>query len=174
MKLGINCGHTLNGAGYGATGLIRESIWTRIIGYAVSAELMRRGHIVYNCTVDRAKTTNQYLQNTVNLANDSDIDYFISIHLNASADHKGQGVECLTYNGIRLSKAVGVCTELSKDGFKNRGVKDGSGLFVIKRTKATAILIECFFCDNGEDIKTAGGLDYEKIATAICDGLEKY
>ena len=174
MKLSVNAGHTISGAGYGATGLIRESVWTRIIAYKVMAEMTRRGHTVYNATVDTAKTTNQYLQKTVNLADANKCDYFLSIHLNASKDHNGQGCEAYTYKGTQHKKAVGICKELSKLGFKNRGVKDGSKLFVVKNTRDRAILVEVFFCDNGNDVKIASSLDYEKIGCAICDGLEKY
>ena len=174
MKLSVNAGHTISGAGYGASGLIKESTWTRIIAYKVMAEMTRRGHTVYNATVDTAKTTNQYLQMTVNLADANKCDYFVSIHLNASKDHKGQGCEVYTYQGVKYKKAVGICKELEKLGFKNRGVKNGSNLFVVKHTRDIAFLVEVFFCDNGNDVKNASSLDYEKIALAICDGLEKY
>lgn len=174
MKISVNAGHTLNGAGYGASGLIKESTWTRIISYKVMAEMTRRGHTVYNATVDTAKTTNQYLQNTVNLANANKCDYFISIHLNASAEHNGEGCEVYTYQGAKYKKALGICKELEKLGFKNRGVRDGSKLYVVRNTRDIAFLIEVFFCDNGNDVKKASALDYEKIACAICDGLEKY
>ena len=174
MKISVNAGHTLTGAGYGATGLIRESVWTRIIAYKVMAEMTRRGHTVYNATVDIAKTTNQYLQKTVNLANAVKCNYFVSIHLNASSSHLGEGCEVYTYKGAKHKKAVGICKELEKLGFKNRGVKDGTKLYVVANTTDTALLVEVFFCDNGNDVKKASGLDYEKIAMAICDGLEKY
>ena len=174
MKISVNAGHTISGAGYGSVGLIKESTWTRIIAYKVMAEMSRRGHTVYNATVDTAKTTNQYLQKTVNLADANKCDYFVSIHLNASKDHKGQGTEVWTYKGVKYKKAVGICKELEKLGFKNRGVKDGSNLYVVKNTRDVALLVEVFFCDNGEDVKRASNYDYEKIAMAICDGLEKY
>lgn len=59
-------------------------------------------------------------------------------------------------------------------GFTNRGVKAGTGLYVIRKTKAKSMLIEVCFCDNQQDIDTynaAGGA--EGIARAIYKGIYK-
>ncbi|MBY6950417.1 hypothetical protein FDB72_05430 [Clostridium botulinum] len=37
-------------------------------------------------------------------------------------------------------------------GYTNRGLKDDSILYVLKHTKAKAMLIECCFCDNAGDM----------------------
>ena len=39
MKIGINCGHTISGPGYGAVGIIKESEHTRRIGNALRDQL---------------------------------------------------------------------------------------------------------------------------------------
>ncbi|MBC8061847.1 MAG: LysM peptidoglycan-binding domain-containing protein, partial [Clostridiaceae bacterium] len=63
-----------------------------------------------------------------------------------------------------------ILPEIVKLGFKNRGVKDGSRLFVINRTKMPAILIECAFCDSPKDM---GNYDTDKMAEAIFMGVCK-
>ncbi|MCW6111708.1 peptidoglycan-binding protein, partial [Clostridium sporogenes] len=53
-------------------------------------------------------------------------------------------------------------------GYTNRGIKDGSNLYVLKHTKAKAMLIECCFCDNREDMNRYNA---ENMADAIVKGL---
>ena len=172
MKIGINCGHTRSGAGYGAVGIIKESEHTRLVGRALMDKLRDAGVEVVDCTVDKADTQTKYLKQSVDIANDENLDIFISIHFNASANKLGNGVEVFTYNGAKHSEAVGICRNISDLGFKNRGVKSGSELYVVKYTKAKAMLIEVCFCDNEKDVSTYLACGEDKIAQAIFDALE--
>lgn len=175
MTIGVNCGHTTSGAGYGAVGLIKESEHTRLVGHALMEKLRAASVKVVDCTIDEAGTQNEYLAAAVALANRQDLDWFISIHFNASAAHTGQGVEVYTYEGKQYQDALDVCNNISAYGFKNRGVKSGSGLYVVKKTKAKAMLIEVCFCDNEQDValyNSIGGAD--TIARAIFNGIYDY
>lgn len=172
MVVGINCGHTISGAGFGAVGIIKESEHTRLVGQALMRLLQSAGVTVIDCTIDQANTQNEYLSAAVALANRQDLDWFISIHFNASGEHKGHGAEVYTYKGRQYQDALDVCANLGHLGFTNRGVKDGSGLYVIRRTKAKSMLIEVCFCDNQQDVgiyHAAGGA--EGIADAIFKAL---
>lgn len=172
MTIGVNCGHTASGAGYGAAGIIKESEHTRLVGHALMEKLRAAGVNVVDCTIDSANTQAEYLAAAVALANREDLDWFLSIHFNASAAHTGQGVEIYTYQGKQYQDALDVCSNIAALGFKNRGVKDGSGLYVIRKTKAKSMLIEVCFCDNEQDIdiyNNAGGAD--AIAQAIFNGI---
>ena len=174
MVVGINCGHTASGAGYGAVGIIKESEHTRLVGRALMALLRSAGVTVVDCTIDQASTQNEYLAAAVALANRQDLDWFISIHFNASSAHTGHGAEVYTYEGRQYQDALDVCANLAELGFKNRGVKEGAGLYVIRKTKAKSMLIECCFCDNQTDVdlyNAAGGA--EGIARAIYRGIYK-
>ncbi|MDE6973824.1 MAG: N-acetylmuramoyl-L-alanine amidase [Lachnospiraceae bacterium] len=168
MVVGINCGHTASGPGYGAVGIVKESEHNRLVGQALMDLLRSSGVTVIDCTIDQANTQGEYLAATVALANRQDLDWFISIHFNASSTHTGHGVEVYTYEGRQYQDAIDVCTNLEELGFTNRGVKAGTGLYVIRKTKAKSMLIECCFCDNQQDIdiyQAAGGA--EAIAKAI-------
>ena len=167
MKFGINCGHTKIGAGSGAVGIINESVETRNVGYALINMLKNAGHTVVDCTIDKASTQSAYLTQAVNLANRQDLDYFISIHFNAGG---GKGVEVYTYEGRQFTDALEVCQNISSLGFKNRGVKSGSGLYVIKKTKAKSMLIECCFVDT-EDANLYLQLGANKFAEAIYNAI---
>lgn len=174
MIVGINCGHTKSGPGYGAVGLIKESEHTRLVGRVLMDKLKEAGIKAIDCTVDTAETQNAYLKQSVDIANAKDLDLFISIHFNASASHMGNGVETYTYGGAKHEEAVKICQNISDLGFSNRGVKDGSGLYVVKNTKSKAILIEVCFCDNELDVSTYLTLGEDKIAQAIFEAIYPY
>lgn len=174
MIIGINCGHTIEGAGSGAVGLFKESEHTRLVGELLMKKLMDAGVKVINCTVDRAVSQEAYLQKTIQIANQSGVELFISIHFNASGGHRAQGVEVYTYQGRKHADALAICSHIEKLGFLNRGVKDGSGLYVIRKTKARAILIEVCFCDNDLDVAIYHQVGAEKaISHAVFEALSE-
>lgn len=167
MTIGINCGHTAKGPGYGAVGVIKESEHTRLVGRLLMDLFCAAGVKVADCTIDEANTQGEYLSAVVALANRQDLDWFVSIHFNASNGHNGQGVEVYTYEGRQYQDAISVCENISALGFKNRGVKSGSGLYVVRKTKAKSMLIEVCFCDNQEDAARYISIGHNKIAEAI-------
>lgn len=169
MIVGINCGHTKTGPGSGAVGLINESDETRNVGYKLIKKLNERGVSTVDCTVDKASSQAQYLAKTVELANKQHLDLFISLHFNAGG---GRGVEVFTYNSRKLDEASKVCKNLNSLGFINRGIKDGSNLYVVRKSRAKAILIEvCFVDSNDAELYLKLGAD--KIASAIADAICK-
>lgn len=171
MEIGVNCGHTISGPGSGAVGLFSESVHTRYVGRMLMQLLEAAGVTVIDCTIDQANSQEEYLAAAVALANRQDLDWFISIHFNASTSHEGKGVEVYTYEGRQYPDAVRVCNEIAELGFENRGVKAGTGLYVIRKTKAKSMLIECCFCDNEQDVNTYMALHWTAIAKAIYRGI---
>lgn len=167
MKIGINCGHTLNGPGSGANGIINESMETRNVGNALYNLFKHNAHEVINCTIDKAVSQNAYLAQTVEAANRQGLDYFISIHFNAG---HGQGVEVYTYNGRQYPDALEVCQNITELGFKNRGVKSGTGFYVVRKTKAKAMLIEVCFVDS-EDANLYKQVGHNAVAQAIYNAV---
>mgnify|MGYP003293871491 CR=1 FL=1 len=167
-KICINAGHTKTGAGSGAEYKgFNEGQIVREVAASLAEKLRQKGHTVTNATVDKALTQNAYLRGVCARENASGAELFISIHCNASATHLGKGVECFTWKGKKVKQAVRICDNLADLGFKNRGVKDGSKLYVVKHTKATAVLVELFFLDNPTDRALFMKHGADKIAAAI-------
>lgn len=69
-------------------------------------------------------------------------------------------------NSNEVAKVI--LQEIVKLGYADRGVKDGSGLFVIRETSMPAILIECAFVDSARDME---GYDTDNMAEAIFKGI---
>ena len=161
----IHAGH--NTIVPGANGKFNEVTEDRKVKDTVISKLQSLGYTVYDCTDDSGKTQNENLKNIVSKCNDHTVDLDISIHFNAS-NGQGHGVEVLQYSNKTKTAAQNICNAIAQLGFKNRGVKDRTDLYVLKKTKAPAILIECCFCDSEIDV---GLYNCETMSDAIVKGL---
>ena len=135
----------------GASKYLNEVTEDRKVKNKVIELLRAAGHTVYDCTDDSGRTQSQNLANIVAKCNAHSVDYDISIHLNAGG---GTGTEVLYYPTSSKGKAM--AETMSKKvaaalGLKNRGAKSRSDLYVLKRTKAPAVLVECCFVDSATD-----------------------
>lgn len=173
MRIGIDMGHTLSGAGTGAgSKYASETDKNRLAGKRLIEMLKEKGHTVINCTVDRS---NNDLYDRVQLANAQTLDLFVSLHLNAYKETTNpMGVETYiysgSYNGKEANRAIAqrVQTKLvNAIGWKDRKVKEAN-YYVLRETKAPAILVEMGFCDSKADMDI---WNTEKIAKALFEGI---
>ena len=121
----------------------------------------------YDCTDDSGRTQGQNLANIVHACNAHAADLDVSIHLNSGG---GTGTEVLVYSdtGEAAGYAVKICAAISELGYRNRGVKERKNLYVLRRTTAPALLVECCFVDSAAD---AQRFDADKMAAAIVRGI---
>lgn len=168
MKIVLNAGHTLTGAGSGAVGHINESQETRRLVRAVKHYLTGKGHEVIIDTIDKANSQGAYLWAVCDRANKTDADLFVSIHFNAGG---GRGTECYTWKGRKTDAALGICKNLERLGFRNRGVKDGSRFYVISKTRMPAVLVEVCFVDSKEDCDLYKEAGVNIVAQALTRGI---
>lgn len=173
----VHAGHNPDGKkGCGAIGLIKESTEARKVKDEIIRLLKALGHTAYDCTVNDGKSASDVLNKIVAKCNAHKVDYDISIHFNSGAKDKSgngrsTGVEVLLYS-LRLQSlndvANDICKEVAKLGYKNRGLKARPDLYFLRKTKAKAMLIECCFVDDKDDIKL---YDYKTMAKAIVKGI---
>lgn len=168
MKILLDMGHTLSGADTGAEGCgRREQDCTREIGYKFKAKLEALGHTVVVCSKDSCSSLNDSLSYRANTANNAGGDLYLAIHLNAF-NGAAYGTEVYTYGGKEFTEAKNVLANIVALGYRNRGIKDGSHLYVIKNTSMKSMLVECCFIDNQSDM---GRYNADNFANAIVKGI---
>lgn len=177
MRIGIDMGHTLSGEGTGSQGCgYKEQNLTRELGKIVIEMLKKEGHTIYDCTVDKSSNNAQQLIDRVNKANKQPLDLFVSIHFNAcvndvKGDGRTTGTEVLLHSMSSKAKpyAERIVKKIANVGLKNRGVKTHNA-YVLKHTKAPALLIETCFIDDRDDMNVYLKSP-RKVAKAIVEGI---
>lgn len=167
MKFGIDLGHGV-GQDRGAVGNIAEETIINAVGNLVICKLKALGHSVVELRPVSATSVSNSLEQRYNKADYYNVDLCVSIHANAGG---GKGTEVFTYKAKEVTQARAVLNNLVALGFANRGIKDGSGLAMVKRPKATAMLIEVCFVDTQSDVNLYNSIGAEKISNTIVNGL---
>ena len=176
MRINVHAGHNPAGkVACGAVGLINESAENRKVKDEVIAQLQALGHTVYDCTENNGTGQADVLKKIVNRCNNHAVDLDVSIHFNSGAGNpsgngKTTGVETYVYSASSAAKpyAERICAEISALGFRNRGVKYSTSLYVLKHTVSPAMLIECCFVDDKDDVDL---YNYRDMAAAIVMGI---
>lgn len=134
------------------------------------AEILKANNEDVVLTRDNDKAVT--LQQRTQLENNSKANYFVSIHRNAVARNKADGVETysISTTGVSRTLAENVQAELKKI-FRDRKCKT-SNFYVLKNTKAPAILVEVGFIDSDTDNKKFDE-NFEEIAKSIAVGCLK-
>ncbi|MBV4423165.1 N-acetylmuramoyl-L-alanine amidase [Clostridium tyrobutyricum] len=170
MVITYDFGHG-TGQDRGASGYRVEEHDNREYGGIAIKKLQALGHKCYNCTppATPALTLGQSLAYRVNKANSIGSQLHLCFHVNAFETDKATGCEVEYASTSGQDYASKVSAEISAAlGLTNRGPKNQPGLYVLKYTKMTAILVEPFFCDNKSDCSKYNA---EKLANAIVKGI---
>lgn len=176
MRINVHAGHNPAGkVACGAVGLLNESTENRRVKDEVINQLRQLGHTVYDCTVDNGTGQADVLKKIVEKCNAHAVELDVSIHFNAGAGDKSgngktTGTEVLVYSNASKAyeAAENVCKAIAALGFRNRGLQYRPGLAVLKNTKSPAMLIECCFVDDKDDVQL---YDYRSMASAIVYGI---
>ncbi|MDK0695875.1 N-acetylmuramoyl-L-alanine amidase [Clostridium perfringens] len=182
----VHGGHDAQGRGASGAcsniknvGWFYESVEDRNVKDDVIDLLRKNEKTAYDCTVDAAGTQQDNLYQIVTKCNAHKVDRDISIHFNSgrddvNGDGDNAGVEVWLYDDSDqqlVKEAERICANISKLGFDNRGVKFDKELYVLRNTKAKAMLIECCFVDDKDDVDLYRKVGSRAIAKAIVEGV---
>lgn len=155
---------------------MHENEFNRAVKRYLKVELERCGFRTILVAPTDADTP---LSTRVAVANNAKADLYISIHANANTSQWGSwgGTETYTYGLSGESYRIGriIHKHLMKGTpLRDRGVKDGSWLYVIKNTRMPAVLVECAFMDNLAEAKLLLSDAFRRecareIAMGICE-----
>ncbi len=170
----VHGGHSLKCRGVSA--LLDEVTEDRKVKNKLIELLRANGHTVYDCTDDYSTTQGANLSAIVSKCNAHNVDLDISIHLNSArndphGDGKCGGVEVYGYDDRIYGTAYRIAESIANTlgiGFHGAPVKYNTGLYVLRKTRAKAILIECCFVDDKDDVNR---WDSTKCAMAIASAL---
>lgn len=105
---------------------------------------------------------------------------FISVHQNKFEDSSQHGTQVF-YSGNderskELAEAIQTSVTLTLQRKNDRVVKkSGSGIYLLYHAKIPAVLVECGFISNSDEVKKLKDESYRmKLAILIADGLIKY
>lgn len=164
-KIFIDPGH--GGTDSGALGInIIEKEFNLLICNKVIEKL--KG---YECEVFYSRNNDKYvsLEERVLMSNGKNCDVFISIHCNSADSPKATGFESYSYTGNSTLQ-----NNIHKEVIKNLPLKDRgkkqANFYVIKNTKAKAVLMELGFINNVNDC-TVLNTNIENIVNGIVRGI---
>ncbi len=182
IKIYIDQGHNpINpNAGAEGNGLREQDIVFRI-GILLADLLLDNGNFEVRLSRPTQNTqlgtsTASSLAARVNAANSFGADAFISLHTNAFSNASATGSEAFVFS--RPSAAYNLATDIlarmtEVTGLNNRGVFVRNGLYVLRKTRMPATLIELGFITNPNDAALMNN-NPNLFATGIYQGILQY
>ncbi|MEK5205225.1 N-acetylmuramoyl-L-alanine amidase [Bacillus sp. FSL R10-2789] len=154
---------------------MHENEFNRAVVKYLKTELERNGFRVLLVAPTDYDTP---LADRTNLANSKGADLYLSIHANANTSQWGTwgGAETFVHPSGESKRIGSVIHKHLMGGTKlrDRGVKDGSHLWVIRKTSMPAVLVEAAFMDNLEEAKLLMSDAFRRecaieIAKGVCE-----
>ena len=177
MKVFINPGHAPNGnpdpGAVNSYNGLKEAVVASAVAKKLEKYLVNAGvQVVGNLQHDE-------LSVVTDTANNSGAEVFVSIHCN-SGPASAEGTETFYYyksnNGAKLAQCIQSQIVDSLDT-RDRGIKQSipgiNGLYVLKQTTMTAVLVELAFISNREDCMLLAE-NQDDFARAIARGITDY
>lgn len=184
IKIVLDPGHGGRGGRRdpGAVGRIdSEEIYERDVVLEICKKLAFKldaeGFEVVMTRIDNDPLAKSTLGAKVRIVKAEKPDIFISVHANSNAGTPAQGIETFhnrTQASKDLSKKVQSSLIRSFPDHRDRGIKDGSHLYVLRNSQVDACcLVECEFINHPEQVKFLVN-NPDAIAEAILTGIINY
>ncbi len=182
IKIYIDQGHNPSSPNAGAegNGFVEQDI-TYEIGARLASLLRQNGNFDVRLSRPTPDTTlgttnSGSLRIRVDEANAFGADYFVSLHTNASTNPSVSGSEVLVYRDPSVAARLGrdILVWLNRlTGLRNRGIVERPGLYVLRKTRMPAVLVEMGFISNSGDANLMNGSP-ELFAEGIYNGILQY
>lgn len=119
------------------------------------------------------------MKNRVKIANNSNADVFISIHMNKLNESKYSGWQTFYKNQDTSSKLLAYNIQKNLNTFmekeNNRTIKSISKIYLCKHVKIPLIVLECGFLSNPDEARLLCSDDYQnKLAWSVYIGIMDY
>jgi N-acetylmuramoyl-L-alanine amidase len=167
----------------GAIGKIdSEEIYERDVVLEICKHLAfkldSRGFKVVLTRIDNDPNARSTLGAKVRIAKAESPDLFISVHANSNSGRPAQGIETYYDRSSLESKefAKSIQNTLMEffPGHRDRGIKDGSSLYVLSNVPTESkCLVECEFINHHEQVKFLTE-ESEQIAESLAEGVIRY
>lgn len=173
MKVVIDIGHA-NGTGSRGNSLEEHAVST-VVGKYLTRELEKLGHD--SITIDFPRESNDHdLSLTVKEANSlaDEWDIVVSLHCDCSNNQQAHGghVCYISSTGKRIAERIAAHLCALAPGRAERVVKR-KGLYLLKRTKDPAVLVEMAFISNPDDAVLLSQHP-DMFALAIAKGIDDF
>ena len=183
IKVYIDQGHNPSGYNTGAEG---NGYYEQDITYEIGRRLYSYLSENPNFTPRLSRPTpdtilgrdnNSSVTERVRQANAWGADIFVSLHTNASTNPAANGAEVLIYDRS-ATEAYNLAEDILDEmtlvtGLRNRGIIERPGLYVLRRTRMPAVLVEMGFISNRYDAELMA-YSPELFAEGIYRGILEY
>jgi N-acetylmuramoyl-L-alanine amidase len=161
----IDAGHGYTTPGKSSPDGMKEYEFNRAVAQYVKELLTSYQATIYFAHSD---STDVPLEERTNQANTIDASLYLSIHANATGNggwHQAEGIETYIHTS-KPAEAFALASKIQKKlitttGLQNRGVKTAD-FHVLRETKMTAVLVECGFMTNKNEVKLLKSEYYRK------------
>ncbi|WP_079504229.1 N-acetylmuramoyl-L-alanine amidase CwlD [Mesobacillus jeotgali] len=120
----------------------------------------------------------QDLKRRLDLINDSEADFFATIHLNAIPSSKWKGAQTFYSTNYKENKrAAKLIQDELRRNLENtdRDAKAANSIYLLKHTNKPGVLVEIGFLSNPGEAANLRQEDYqEKVAASIYEGMLRY
>jgi N-acetylmuramoyl-L-alanine amidase len=183
FTIALDDGHGMNTAGkrtpvFPEGGFMKENEFNSRVVELLNEELKRCG---FNTVLTAPTDEDTPLKERVRKANEANVDLFLSVHANAFKGEWGDWGGITTFAHVKSERSKKYAQIIHRwllkgTDLRDRGVKDGSWLYVVRKTKRdiTAVLVECGFMDNLKEARLLKTEEYRRecaleLAQAICE-----
>ncbi|WP_102273836.1 N-acetylmuramoyl-L-alanine amidase [Cytobacillus massiliigabonensis] len=175
MKIMLDAGHGYTTAGKRSPDGMREYEFNRVVAnYAKGLLEDYQNVTVYFAHSDKRDVP---LKGRTDEANRLKVDCYVSIHANAYGSNWNDANGIETYvHPVRPKKTTELAKKIHRNlviatGLKDRGLKEAD-FHVLRETEMSAVLAECGFMTNREDVKQLRSDTFRKTcAEAIVKGI---